>query len=106
MAKQNLQVQVYDAMSSLPGLTPQELLQAHDESSINQLLVDQIRSTHKHGSKKLTNPQRLDCIVGGEQCLYKDKDALIEGSVTSLVQLAFQEGKQVVLPGQSEFKPS
>ena len=45
---------------------------------------------------------KLDCIVGSTNCLYIDKDALINGEVTAHAQTAFDEGKTVILPGQSD----
>lgn len=45
---------------------------------------------------------KLDCIVGSPNCLYQDKDALINGQVTEYAQLAFDEGKTIQLPGQGD----
>ena len=49
----------------------------------------------------LKNTLELDCIVGGDQCLYTDKSALIAGNVSPKAEKAFKDGLNVRLPGQS-----
>ncbi len=49
----------------------------------------------------MKNTLELPCIVGGEQCLYTDKSALIAGNVSPTAEKAFKDGKNVRLPGQS-----
>jgi len=45
---------------------------------------------------------KLECIVGSDKCLYKDKQNLISGKVTSFAQTAFDDGMTVIVPGQSD----
>ena len=35
------------------------------------------------------NDSQLKCIVGGKECLYEDKNGLINGDISSFVQLKF-----------------
>ena len=98
--KQNLQVQVYDALESLHNdewagktMTTQELLQLDSDQKLNDLLVDHLA---KHSKKQVTNGQkiqnakRLDCIIGGTNCLYKDKTSLINGQLSEYVQTGYE----------------
>lgn len=44
---------------------------------------------------------QLNCVVGNDKCLYRDKASLIKGDITNFAQEQISSGAKVVLPGAS-----
>lgn len=42
---------------------------------------------------------QLNCVVGNDKCLYRDKTSLIKGDITNFAQKQISSGAKVVLPG-------
>lgn len=113
--KQNLQIKVYDALEKLHQekdewadgqLETDQLIQMFSDEQLNESILshldEQNQSYGTQSQRVNTDIQKLECVVGSEKCLYKDKISLIKGQVTNLAQSAFDEGRSIVLPGQSD----
>lgn len=120
LMKEDLQIQVYDAVEQMheddewagDQLPTDQLIQMQTSEHLNHRIMSHINSENNNNQEQSIKGRNLlhlkskimtlDCIVGGEKCLYLDQKNLIEGKVTNLAQHAFEEGKTVMLPGQSD----
>lgn len=71
-------------------------------TSILSHLEGQGKKEVKQANKEKSEVLKLDCIVGKDKCLYKDKASLIKGQVTEFAEKALNEGKTVELPASSD----
>lgn len=109
--KENLQIQVYDAVELMhkdewagKSLPVDQLLQISSltDSQLDERIKAHISLKGGQKQKNQANMLELDCIVGGENCLYSNKTTLIAGNISTIAQQAFNDGKSVRLPGQSD----
>lgn len=42
---------------------------------------------------------QLNCVLGNDKCLYRDKTSLIKGDITNFAQEQISSGSKVILPG-------
>lgn len=59
------------------------------DQELNEKILSQLSEGNKEKTKEKASSEHLKCVVGGKECLYEDKKDMINGDISSFVQLKF-----------------